>query len=57
MEFITQSAVKIYYEFLHLRSFICLGMQKNMDIAEWNSNMLRILSCLSHCPGASNLNP
>ena len=57
MEFITQSAVKIYHEFLHLRSFICLGMQKNMDTAEWNSNMLRILSRLSHCPGASNLNP
>ncbi len=47
MEFITQSAVKIYYEFLHLRSFICWGTPKNMDIAEWNSNMHRILSRLS----------
>ena len=47
MEFITQSAVKIYYEFLHLRSFICLGMQKNMDIAEWNNKIGYILSFLS----------
>ena len=47
MEFITQSAVKIYYEFLHLRSFICWGTPKNMDTAEWNSNMHRILSRLS----------
>ena len=44
MEFITQSAVKIYYEFLHLRSFICLGMQKNMDIAELNNKIGYILS-------------
>lgn len=44
MEFITQSAAKIYYEFLHLRSFICWGTPKNMDTAEWNSNMHRILS-------------
>ena len=47
MEFITQSAVKIYYEFLHLRSFICLGMQKNMDIAELNNKIGYILSFLS----------
>lgn len=47
MEFITQSAVKICYEFLHLRSFICLGMQKNMDIAEWNNKVGYILSFLS----------
>ena len=47
MEFITQSAVKIYYEFLHLHSFICLGMQKNMDIAEWNNKIGYILSFLS----------
>ena len=46
MEFITQSAVKIYYEFLHLRSFICLGMQKNMDIAELNNKIGYILSFL-----------
>ena len=46
-EFITQSAVKIYYEFLHLRSFICWGMQKNMDIAEWNNKIGYILSFLS----------
>lgn len=47
MEFITQSAVKIYYEFLHLHSFICLGMQKNMDIAELNNKIGYILSFLS----------
>ena len=44
MEFITQSAVKIYYEFLRLLSCICLGMQKNMDIAEWNNKIGYILS-------------
>ena len=57
MEFITQSAVKIYYEFLHLRSFICLGMQKNMDIAEWNSKMLCILSLLSPLSQCVRMNP
>lgn len=44
MEFITQSAVKICYEFLRLRSFICWGTQKNMDIAEWNNRIGYILS-------------
>ena len=46
-EFITQSAVKIYYEFLHLRSCICWGTPKNMDTAEWNNKVGYILSFLS----------
>lgn len=44
MEFITQSAVKICYEFLHLRSCICWGTPKNMDTAEWNNKVGYILS-------------
>ena len=47
MEFITQSAVKICYEFLRLLSCICWGTPKNMDIAEWNNKVGYILSFLS----------
>ena len=50
MEFITQSAVKIYYEFLHLRSFICWGTPKNMDTAEWNSTCTAFCPACPHCP-------
>ncbi len=57
MEFITQSAVKIYYEFLHLRSFICLGMQKNMDIAELNNKIGYILSFPSAVSQPIKTNP
>lgn len=52
MEFITQSAVKICYEFLRLLSCICWGTPKNMDTAEWNNKVgyiLSFLSSLSQC--------
>ena len=47
LAFTTRSVAEICCEFLHLRSCICWGTPKNMDTAEWNSNMHRILSRLS----------
>ena len=47
LAFTTRNVAEICCEFLHLHSFICLGMQKNMDIAELNNKIGYILSFLS----------
>lgn len=47
LAFTTRNVAEICCEFLRLLSCICWGTPKNMDTAEWNSKMLRILSLLS----------
>ena len=47
LAFTTRNVAEICCEFLRLLSYICLGMQKNMDIAELNNKIGYILSFLS----------